>query len=250
MLLAGTRKAGKPMNPWQRLLADLLPPPPDEDVREVVAAHEHDVQSGSYDQLLKIPAKFGQAELDLQDNKKFRAQWESIKTAFDTAALADPKGVLRRTMGAERNLRPDFSASLRRRRDAFYPVFDAFCYRWNLYGMRHDEPLLLKFAVNLTPYGTMIFIPAYWSLDPQRDIHWSAIRNLHRARVPGRQGEALAANKAERKEQAIKLSKLDAEAARLNLRGAKKHAFLCDDLGWVHETSPKRLQRLRKDFPA
>jgi hypothetical protein len=101
-------------------------------------------------------------------------------------------------MSAERNLRPSFSVNLRLTEDVFRAAFDAFCLRWNLYGMQNDDPLLLKLAVNITPYGTMIHIPAYWSFEPKQDIRWDAIACLHRARVPGRQGSAFAEGFAER----------------------------------------------------
>jgi hypothetical protein len=81
-----------------------------------------------------------------------------IKSAFNVQAYRDHKGAIRRTMSAERNLRPSFSVNLRRREDVFRAAFDAFCLRWNLYGMQNDDPLLLKLAVNITPYGTMIHI--------------------------------------------------------------------------------------------
>ena len=151
-------------------------------------------------------------------------------------------------MSAERNLRPSFSVNLRRREDVFHAAFDAFCLRWNLYGMQNDDPLLLKLAVNITPYGTMIHIPAYWSFDPKRDIRWDAIASLHRVRVPGRQGSALAEGLAERMKAAEKLRHLDKEALRLGLKGEKKHEFLCAGLGWVPGTSPKRISRLRAEF--
>ena len=151
-------------------------------------------------------------------------------------------------MTAERNLRPSFSINLRHRDEAFQAAFDAFCFRWNLYGMQHDEPLLLKLSVNLTPFGTMIHIPAYWSFDPKRDIRWDAIAKLHRVRVPGRQGATLAENLADRMKAAKKLPQLDQEALRLGLKGEKKHAFLCTGLGWDIRTSPKRLARLRAEF--
>jgi hypothetical protein len=151
-------------------------------------------------------------------------------------------------MTAERNLRPSFSVNVRRRQDVFHAAFDAFCLRWNLYGVQHDEPLLLKLAVNLTPYGTMIHIPAYWSFDPKRDIRWDAIASLHRARVPGRQGSALAEGLVERMRAAEKLRRLDLEVHRLGLKGEKKHEFLCAGLGWVPGTSPKRISRLRVEF--
>ncbi len=143
---------------------------------------------------------------------------------------------------------PFNTVNARRRGDVFRAAFDAFCLRWNLYGMQNDEPLLLKLAVNITPYGTMIHIPAYWSFDPKRDIRWDAIARLHRARVPGRQGSALAENLADRMKAAEKLPHLDSEARRLGLKGDEKHEFICRGLGWDPRTSPKRLSRLRAAF--
>ena len=241
-------KKGKRLNSRHRLLIDLLPEPPDDVICAAVADHELHVQKGTYENLVKTQAKYAQNELAIKTDPQLRRQWARIKAAFDVQAYRDHKGVIRRTMTAERNLRPSFSVNVRRRDDVFRAAFDAFCLRWNLYGMQHDEPLLLKLAVNLTPYGTMIHIPAYWSFDPKRDIRWDAIASLHRARVPGRQGSALAEGLAERMQAAEKLRSLDQEALRLGLKGEKKHEFLCAGLGWVPGTSPKRISRLRAEF--
>ncbi len=239
---------GKRLNQQQRLLIELLPEPPDEPTCTAVAAHEHHVQSGTYENLVKTQAKFSQTELAIRTDPQLLSQWERIKAAFPVATYRDYKGVLRRTMGAERNLRPTFTVNLRRRADVFRATFDAFCQRWNLYGMQNDDPLLLKLAVNITPYGTMILIPSYWSFDPKRDIRWDAIAALHRTRVPHRQGPALAEGQAQRQKLAKKLHRLDEEAHRLSLKGEKKHTFLCNGLSWVPETSPKRISRLRAEF--
>jgi hypothetical protein len=239
---------GKRLNSRHRLLIELLPEPPDESICAAVADHELHVQKGIYENLVKTQAKYSQNELAIRTNPQLRHQWTRIKATFNVQAYRDYKGVIRRTMSAERNLRPSFSVNVRRREDVFRAAFDAFCLRWNLYGMQHDEPLLLKLAVNLTPYGTMIHIPAYWSFDPKRDIRWDAIANLHRVRVPGRQGNALAEGFSERMKAAEKLHRLDQEAIRLRLKGEKKHEFLCAGLGWVAGTSPKRINRLRAEF--
>ena len=239
---------GKRLNSRHRLLIDLLPEPPDENICAAVADHELHVQKGTYENLVKTQAKYSQNELAIRTNPELRRQWARIKAAFDVKAYCDHKGVIRRTMSAERNLRPSFSVNVRRRDDVFHAAFDAFCLRWNLYGMEHDEPLPLKLAVNLTPFGTMIHIPAYWSFDPKRDIRWDAIASLHRVRVRGRQGNALAEGLAERRKAAEKLRRLDNEALRLGLKGEKKHAFLCAGLGWVPGTSAKRISRLRTEF--
>jgi hypothetical protein len=239
---------GKRLNTRHRLLIELLPEPPDETICAAVADHELQVQKGTYENLVKTQAKYSQNELSIRTDPRLRHQWARIKAAFDVQAYSDHKGVIRRTMTVERNLRPTFSVNLHRREDVFHAAFDAFCLRWNLYGMQRDEPLPLKLAVNLTPYGTMIHIPAYWSFDPKRDIRWDAIASLHRARVPGRQGIALAEGQVERMKAAEKLRYLDQEALRLGLKGEKKHEFLCAGLGWVTGTSPKRISRLRAEF--
>ena len=239
---------GKRLNARHRLLIELLPEPPDETICAAVAGHELHVQKGAYENLVKTQAKYAQNELAIKTDPKLRRQWTRIKAAFDVQAYCDHNGVIRRTMTAERNLRPSFSVNMKRPHAVFHAAFDAFCLRWNLYGMQHDEPLLLKLAVNLTPYGTMIHIPSYWSFDPKRDIRWEAIAKLHRTRVHGRQGTALAEGVAERMKAAEKLRELDREVRRLGLKGEKKHEFLCAGLGWDARTSPKRISRLRAEF--
>jgi len=239
---------GKRLTSRQNLILKLLPPPPDETICAAVTDHELHVQKGTYENLVKTQAKFTQNELTIRSDPELQAQWTHIKAAFDVMAYQDHKGVIRRSMDTERNLRPSFSVDTRRREDAFHAAFDAFCLRWNLYGMQNDDPLLLKLSVNITPHGTMIHIPSYWSFDPKRDIRWEAIARLHRTRVHGRQGSALAEGLAQRRKDAEKLRQLDQEALRLGIKGRKKHEFLCAGLGWVAETSPKRITRLRTEF--
>lgn len=114
--------------------------------------------------------------------------------------------------------------------------------------MQGDKPLLIKLSVNLTPHGTMIFVPAYWSFDAKRDVRWDGVMKLHRARAPKKQGAVLAEGLEHRRSMAEKLKTLDVEAKRLRLRGGKRHAFLCDGLGLVEGTDPKRIARLRNEF--
>lgn len=238
----------KRLSSRHKLILELLPAPPDDAICAAVTGHEFQVQKGTYENLVKTQAKYDQNELAVKNDPDLQRQWAAIKSAFDVQPYCDHKGVIRRTMTAERNLRPSFSVDMKQPADAFHAAFDAFCLRWNLYGMQHDEPLLLKLAVNLTPYGTMIHIPAYWSFDPKRDIRWDAIAKLHRTRVHGRQGAALAEGMAERIQNAEKLRQLDDEVRRLGLKGNPKHEFICRGLGWDVRTDPKRISRLRAEF--
>ena len=239
---------GKHLNSRHLLIIEMLPEPPNEKICVAVSDHELHVQTGTYENLVKTQAKYSQNEISILNDPELRRQWTHIKAEFDVKAFCEHKGLIRRTMNVERNLRTCFSVNMRSQREVFQAVFDAFCLRWNLFGMQNDEPLLLKLSVNLTPYGTMIHIPAYWSFDPKRDIRWGEIANLHRVRVPGRQGSALAEGLAKKVKDAEKLRRLDKEALQLGLKGEKKHEFLCAGLGWVAGTDAKRLSRLRDKF--
>ena len=244
----GAFEKSKRLTARQHLLIDLLPVPPSEDICATVAEHEWKVQSGKYDDLVTTPSKFAQKEASTLANWQLQRDWGRIKTAFKVELYRDHKEVIRRTMATERNLRPWFSVNARKPADVFCAAFDAFCLRWNLYGMQNDDPLVLKLAVNITPFGTLIHIPAYWSFDPKRDIRWDAIASLHRARVPSRQGSVLAEGCKQRAKDAEKLRGLDEEARRLGLKGARKHEFICDGLEWHQATSPRRISRLRVEF--
>ena len=243
-----TLKRGKQLRALQSLLIEQLPAPPSEDICDSVAEHEHHVQSGRYEHLINTPAKFAQNEIQILKDPQLQKEWKRLKAAFKVQGYCDHKGVVRRTMTTERNLRPWAPLNTHRPADVFQAAFDAFCLRWNLYGMQDDMPLVLKLSVNITPYGTMIHIPAYWSFDPKRDIRWDAVAKLHRTRVTGRQGSALAEGVVERLKLSEKLRQLDQDVARLKFKGEKKHAFLCAGLGLDSRTSPKRISRLRSEF--
>ena len=241
-------ESGKLLDSRLRLLLDILPEAPDDKVCATVIEHEHNVHRGQYEHLVKTQAKFAQNEIAMGSDPDLQKQWGRIKESFLTSKYSDHKGVIRRTMTVERNLHPAHAVDLQKPESAFQAVFDAFCLRWNLFGMQHDKPLLLKLTVNLTPYGMMIHIPAYWSFDPKRDLCWGAIAKLHRGRVAGRQGEAMAEGLSAGLRRAKKLVKLDKQALELGLKGFEKHAFLCKGLGWEPETSAKQITRLRTKF--
>ena len=238
---------GKRLNARHRLIIDLLPEPPDESICAAAVDHELHVQKGIYENVVKSQAKYGQKELVIKSDPELRRQWADIKAAFDVRTYQDYKGVIRRSMTVERNLRPSFSVNLRRREDAFHAAFDAFCLRWNLYGMQHDEPLLLKLAVNLTPYGTMIHIPAYWSFDPKRDIRGMPLPSCIASAFPDA--------KVPRWPKALPNAGRSGETAATGFGSStpwvergKEHEFLCTGLGWDVRTSAKRLSRLRTEF--
>lgn len=177
-------------------------------------------------------------------DREFQAQWHSIKAQFDVRNFADHKGIIRRRLVRERSMREHWPFRWTKTADRFHSVFDVFCQRWHLYGMCGDRPLLLKLTVNLTPFGTMIFIPAYWSFDPKRDLNWRAITALHKARGVRKQGAKLSANQLAARLESIYAAELSKEANLRKLRGAARLSWVLKRLKRDPRTDERRLRRI------
>jgi hypothetical protein len=248
--------SGKRLERAMVLLIDLLPALPSDRTQQAVSEHEHSVQHGKYEPLIRARHKYDQIESQLGCKPAFQAQWNSIKAQFDVTKFADHKRIIRRRLVAERSMRnrgigfqPIASAEMpmpRRSKtaDRFHAVFDVFCQRWNLYGMRGDHPLLLKLTANLTPFGTMIFIPAYWSFDPKRDVNWHAITALHKARGVPKQGPKLAANQIAARQESMRAAKLWTEAAARQLKGEARMRWMLKELKRDPRTDDRQLRRI------
>jgi len=241
-------ESGKELDEDFRALVDLLPPIPKDDFCAAVAAHEHLVESGQYESLVTAAEKFTSVQDGVEKNPEFQSAWKAFKARWKPSRFANEKGIIRRSLSLERNFRPQFNVDWKKPRDRFRAAFDAFCQRWSLYGMEGETPLVNKLSVNYTPYGTMIFMPGYWSPDGKRDLRWPEILKVHRLRSLKKQGKALTVGKEWRRESSQKLHQLDAEAKRRKLKGDALHAFLCKGIGFVEGTDPKRISRLRKEF--
>jgi hypothetical protein len=111
---------------------------------------------------------------------------------------------------------------------------------------QEDRPLLLKLTVNITPHGTMIMIPRYWSFDPRRDLKWSEIKRWHRLRSATKQGLKLSVNEIERRREAEKARELWEEASAAGLKGEKREQWVMGRLGWDPRTDESKLRRLMR----
>ena len=236
--------AGKRLDKSMALVVDLLPPVPSEKTRRTVSEHEHAVQHGTYEPLIRARYKYDQVEQELARDQKFQGQWKAIKAQFYVTKFADHKGIIRRRLVAERSMREDWAFRWRKTADRFHVVFATFCQRWNLYGMQGDRPLLLKLTANLTPFGTMIFIPAYWSFDPKRDLNWRAITALHKARGVAKQGPKLSANQSAARLEAIRAATLSKEADLLKLKGEARTSWMLKKLKRDLRTDERQLRRI------
>jgi hypothetical protein len=236
--------SGKPLDTTMILLIDLLPLTPSERTQHKVSEHEHAVQQGNYEPLIQARHKYDQIESQLADDRAFQAQWNSIKAQFDVRKFADHKGIIRRRLVTERSMRDHWPFRWTKTADRFHAVFDVFSQRWNLYGMRRDRPLLLKLTANLTPFGTMIFIPAYWSFDPKRDLNWRAVTALHKARGVPKQGAKLGANELAARLEAIHAARLSKEADARKLKGEARLSWMLQELNRHPRTDERQIRRI------
>ena len=228
-------------------LTKMLGNAPAEKTCAVLMEHEHNVKGGNYESLIKAQHKFDFKEGVLKQYKEFRGDWTWIRSRFDLREYQGDNGVIRRRMVSERNFRPkEWNFKWKSREDRFRNIFDAFCHKWMLYGMEGDKPLLQKLSVNVTPFGTMVFIPRYWSFDHNRDLRWRAITRLHRARGVPRQGAKLSASQAERRNQAEVARKFMSQAMKLGMKGDKRNYWVMAKLGLHPDTHPKQLHRILK----
>lgn len=153
-----------------------------------IAAHEAAVQAGDFEQYLTAEGveKFREYQHHLTHSAAFAADWALIKRLFGNPEARWPdlviEGKLRRTLLPERNWEQQPWWSFADEREQFRVVFAVFCWKWFLWAMEGDRPLLMKPSVNVTPYGTQIFVPGYMSLDFKRDLKHGAISELHKAR--------------------------------------------------------------------
>lgn len=237
--------AGRRPTAQMQLLVKMLGDVPSKQEQVAVAAHEHDVQMGSYEKLILAQHKFDLKEDMLSQRDDFKADWGLMKAAFPVEKYRDRKGIIRRRMAQERNFRsPDFKFRWRTKEERFRIAFDAFCNKWVLYGMEGERPLLLKLSVNVTALGTMVLIPRYWSFDYKRDLEWHAITKLHRSRDVHRQGAKLTKNQIERHRESTKALRLWNQASAAGLKGDSRNSWVMGKLGWDARTDARQLRRV------
>ena len=247
-------KHDRKVDPQFELLLSFLKMPPSQKARTEVGDHEQQVRTGNYETLIKAQKKFTYKEEILAANPNFKADWNLIKSRFRVDKFRDPKGIIRRRRIQERSFRcDDWDFHWRGQNKRFESVFDAFCHRWVLYGMEGDRPLLQKLSINVNPYGTMVFIPRYWSMDWKRDLKQASITKLHKSRGVQRQGEKLGTGEVERIKQAFKVQELWEKGRLLGLRGERRKEWVVGQMKWHPDSDfskARRLLKLAREFSA
>ena len=195
---------------------------------DVLRTHERVVRDGLYEVILDAPEKYDEFERLVRTSVELRNEWSEIKQTFPEEVGARP--IIHRSLIPERNWVRGLGADFDNDETAFQAVFDLFCWKYFLWAMKGDEPLLMKPSVVFTPFGTQIFIPGYISFDPKRDLKLGLVSKLHRARGVRRQGKGFSIGRIDRYDRAMRAAVLDAGARGKGLKGDRRLQFVADGL--------------------
>lgn len=208
----------------------------------VIRESEALVQEGRYEFYLRAQEKYDEYLFYLEQSEDFGTEWATLKKIFPSAMFR--KEIINRTLMPERNWERGPGAEFSDDRRRFQALFDFFCWKYYLWGMEGDTPLLLKTTVVFTPFGTQLFIPGYLSLDPKRDLDFSKVMRLHRARGVARQGPGFSVGRRQVAELRRKARIADREARDRRLKGDGRYQFICRQINFVDEGDYRRLRKL------
>jgi hypothetical protein len=213
---------------------------------EVIRDSERRNIEGDFDVFLKTPQKYEEYLKLLEDSAAFQEEWSLIKANYGYFLANKP--IIRRSSIPERNwLRGNPGAQFNEARYRFKAVFDFFCWKYFLWGMEGDKPLLLKVSAVCTPHGTQIFIPGYLSIDIHRDLNFPEIMALHKARGIPRQGPGHSVGRRERAELHRKAKELDAEARSMGLKGDARYSFVAERINYPLFGDLRRVRAIIND---
>ncbi len=212
-----------------------------------ILEYEHDRREGTPEWCWKAPHKYDLYAAEVKQASEFHEDWRLLAKEFRLDRFRDEHDIIRRSPLMEGNWRKPSFSDLKHEGNRFQVAFDFFCWKWFLYGMKGDEPLVQKLAVTLTPFGTQIFIPGFWSLDPARDINWTKITRLHRARGIAKQGEKLLENQKARMELVKRVAQADKAARAQKFKGQRRYRFIKESAGLVEITDDAEVRRYLRE---
>ena len=208
----------------------------------VVRESERLMLRGGYEFYLNAQVKYDEFEGHLKHSEEFRRDWKLIKRRFPPRTRS--KEIIHRSLLPERNWERGAGARFDSVAQRFQATFDLFCWKYYLWGMLGEQPLLMKPSVVFTPLGTQIFIPGYLSFDGKRDLSHGEIARLHRARGVVRQGEGFSESRTAGRSLKIEAKKLSDEAKKLNLRGVARYKFITTGLRLIDSGDYRQVRKL------
>jgi hypothetical protein len=195
---------------------------------KAIRESERRIHDGSFEFYLKAQEKYDEYQFYLEESKAFQEEWALIKSSFPRQTASSE--IIHRTILFERNWERGQGAQFSTKPKRFQAVFDLFCWKYYLWGMQGNEPLLMKPSVVFTPLATQIFIPGYLSLDAKRDLNFAAINQIHKARGVMRQGPGFSLGRKINADLCKRAILLNKKALRNGLKGNERYQYIAHEL--------------------
>ena len=217
---------------------------------QIVQEADSVVYSGAYEQYLTElgRTKYKEFEESLLHSEEFKQDWELIKKLYPKRIEENKGRIIHRRLLNERSWDRAGGVRFDTPEDEFTAVYELFCWKYYLWGMKDDTPYLQKPSVNITPLGTQIFIPAYMSYDTKRDFDHKKIGRLHKARGVRRQGYAFSESRAEKKKLSALALQAKQKGKEQGLKGDKLYQFIAEEIGqpWLDDRTIRKLCEKKK----
>lgn len=201
---------------------------------------EHQRRANLFEELYVTREKYEGYKVRVMENVEFLRDVSILRNSFRTI-IRPGKRVLQSDLA-------DQYASDQPGDSGFQEAFDFFCWKWFLDGLEGYEPIVTKLSFHVTPFGTAIFIPGYWSFDPKRDIKWSELKEFHESRgAVKRQGSAFEPNRRDRQNKERLVLAAAEESRARGERGKKMIQSIIAKVGLVENIAPEYIYRLIRE---
>ncbi len=228
------------------LLLDVLIMPPEEEVADALLRCHQQQENNEWECFIHATHKFNLRQQELEGVDELKTICGRARRLFGTSHHQDSEGMIFLRDFALRFPSTDGRLNWNREEDRFHAFFIVFCHRWNLEGGQETRPVLSRTRVSFNAFGTVIFIPSYWSFDCRRDLKWSALTTLHRRRGAPKDGIKRGLARLERREESRQAKRWMKLAKDQGLKGEKLMDWVMGQLRWDRNTSVCRLYRLLK----
>ena len=212
--------------------------------RNLLIQSEHQRRAGSFEDLYFKKEKYEGYKERVMENQEFLRDWSILKRRFRRAfrpGCRVLRSELAESCGSDRPHTPEQDSG-------FQEAFDFFCWKWFLDGVEGDQPMVTKLSFDVTPFGTSVFVPGYWSFDPKRDIEWKQLKGFHESRgTVKRQGSAFEQNRRDRQTKERLILEAAEESRGRGERGEKMIQSIIDKVGLVPNTPSAYIYRLIRE---
>jgi hypothetical protein len=205
---------------------------------------EHQRRAGSFEDLYVAEVKYEGYKKRVMEAREYLNDFRILKMQFRRVFKPGVR-ILRSDLAEKCGSSPPHTQEPD---SGFQEAFDFFCWKWFLDGVEGDEPMVTKLSFDITPFGTSVFVPGYWSFDPSRDIKWKQLKAFHESRgAVKRQGKAFEPNRRNRQTKERLILEAAEESRARGERGNTMIQSIIDKVGLVPNTPSAYIYRLIRE---